>query len=465
MPNNGHHRLMSELVEQYTRRFPGSATLQEEAHRHLIDGGNHAVRLFEPYPIRVVSARGSHIQDVDGHEILDFWQGHYANILGHNPQVVTQALANELACRGGLQTGHVDRLQVELAELLKERTGTDRVRFTTSGTLATMYAILLARAFTGRDLALKVGGGWHGSQPWGLKGIHFGERGFSEVESLGLPRMVTDEILITRFNDPDYLERQFHQHGDRIACFIVEPWIGGVFIPAKPEYLEAARSLTRKHGALLIFDEVQTGFRFRSGDVGTMYGIHPDLTVFGKIVGAGMPLTAVVGREEVMRVCSKERELRARFDGGTFSAHPASVLAAKTMLEYLVENEASVYAKLADFGKRARKGVEEAFARHGIFARCTGYGNEAVPGSSVASVHFPLQEDIELDCPDKVQDPKICDVALRESVLKLALLLENVYVMHGLGALSTAHTEKDIDHLLAAFDTVSRRIRDNLSDR
>lgn len=460
-------QLMSELKEAYTSRFPRSAALQEEARRHLIDGGSHAVRLHEPYPVRIRSAKGSHIWDIDGHRILDLWQGHYANILGHNPEIVSRALADEFLSRGGLQTGHLDRLQVELAELLKERTGADRARFTTSGTLATMYAILISRAFTGRNLVLKVGGGWHGSHPWGLKGIGFKEGAFDEVESLGLPREATDEVVITRFNDPGYLEDQFRDRGDDIACFIVEPWRGGVFISGKPEYLEVARSLTRRHGALLIFDEVQTGFRFRAGDVGSMYDVRPDLTVFGKIVGGGMPLTAVVGREEVMQLCSdRRRGLRARFDGGTFSAHPASLLAAKTMLDHLVENEADVYARLSDLGQRMREGVEETFARHGILARCTGYGNEAVPGSSVGSVHFPFREseDVELDRPDKVDDPEICDVALRERVLKPALLLEDVYVMHGLGTLSTAHTDEDIDHLLSAFDAVARRIKDHLGE-
>ncbi len=460
---NAHRRLLSELAEEYTRRFPRSAALHQDALRHLIDGGSHAVRLNKPFPIRIVAAQGSRIRDADGHDILDFWQGHYANILGHNPAVVTQALANALTSGFGLQTGHPDALQIELAELLKRQTGAERVRFTTSGTLATMYAILLAKAFTQRDLVLKVGGGWHGGHPWGLKGIHYGARGFNEPESLGLSPDIMEMVLLTRFNDPEDLEERFRTYGDRIACFIVEPWMGGIFIPAKPQYLALARSLTQRYGALLILDEVQTGFRFRAGDVGTMYGVRPDLAVFAKIVGGGMPLAAVVGSEAVMRLCSTDRELRARFDGGTFSAHPASMLAAKVMLRYLVDNEAIVYPRLGEVGDRLRKGAERIFADHGLLARCTGYGNEAVPASSASAIHFPLRDDVELDSPDRVSDPQICDVALRERVLKLALLLHDVYIMHGLGAASTAHTDADVDHFLTTLDAVAQRIKEHLT--
>ena len=460
--DKGYRRFLSELAEEYTRRFPKSAALHQDALRHLIDGGSHAARLNKPFPIRIVSARGSRVQDVDGHDILDFWQGHYANILGHNPAVVTQALANAFASVCGLQTGHPDALEVELAELLKRRTGAERVRFTTSGTLATMYAILLAKAFTRRDLVLKVGGGWHGGHPWGLKGIHYGAQGFHEPESLGLSPDITEATLVTRFNDPEDLEEKFRTYGDRIACFIVEPWMGGVFIPAKPQYLALARSLTQRYGAVLILDEVQTGFRFRAGDVGTMYGVRPDLAVFAKIVGGGMPLAAVAGSEAIMQLCSTDRELRARFDGGTFSAHPAAMLAAKVMVQYLVNNEAVIYPRLGEVGDRLRRGAERIFAGHGLLARCTGYGNEAVPASSASAIHFPLRDDVELDSPERVSDPQICDVTLHERVLKLALLLHDVYIVHGLGAASTSHTDTDIDRFLTALDAVAQRIKENL---
>ena len=151
-----HAPLLSDLAAAYERHAPQSAALNERALHHLIDGGSHSVRLKEPFPPRIVAARGGWLQDEDGHHILDFWQGHLANILGHNPEVVTSVLADAFQNRYGLQSGMTDRLQIEAAEIICRQTGQERVRFTTSGSLATMYAIFLARAFTGRNLVLKV---------------------------------------------------------------------------------------------------------------------------------------------------------------------------------------------------------------------------------------------------------------------------------------------------------------------
>ena len=179
--HNYHVRLVESLARAYAVHSPKSAVLNERARRTQVDGGSHALRLIEPFPPRIVRARGAWVDDEDGHRILDFWQGHTANILGHNPDVITSALSGAFAGGFGLQTGFTDRLQVETAEILCRQTGAERARFTTSGTLATMYAILLARAFTRREVVMKVGGGWHGGHPWGLKGVRFGEEGESWV--------------------------------------------------------------------------------------------------------------------------------------------------------------------------------------------------------------------------------------------------------------------------------------------
>ena len=171
MKTRNHGRLLDKLAEEYERRFPESRRLHQQALKTLIDGGSHNLRLIDPFPPRIRDARGARITVEDGQSILDFWQGHHANILGHNPPVITEALRDAFAAGRGLQTGFVEQLQSETAEVLCSRTGMERVRFTTSGSLATMYSILLARAYTGRDRVMKIGGGWHGAQPWGLVGI------------------------------------------------------------------------------------------------------------------------------------------------------------------------------------------------------------------------------------------------------------------------------------------------------
>lgn len=451
--------LAAQLRAEYAERFARSAQAQARAERVLIDGGSHTLRLFEPFPFRVNSAQGARVRDLDGHEIVDYWQGHYANILGHNPPLVTAVLAEGLEQRWGLQTGIADEGQVELAEVLLRQTGDERVRFTTAGSLATMYSIMLARAFTGRTLALKAAGGWHGSQPLALRGTRYGGQGFAGFDTQGLPEEAAAQTLVTSYNDLDDLRATFDRYGDQLACFILEPCLGSSgFIPAHPEYLREARVLTEKHGALLILDEVISGFRFCAGGMQKLYGVKADLSTYGKIVGGGMPVSAVAGRADILSLASKEAGRRVLFDGGTFSAHPASMAAGKAMLQYLAEHESTLYPQIAEAGEKLRRGIERVFAERGIEARCTGRGNAAVPGSSLAQVHFPLCNGRELDTPDLLWNPELCDTVMREDILKVGLLLRDVHVSHGLGAVSAAHSEEDLARTLDAFAWVAERV-------
>ena len=169
LPQPDYSPVISDLEEEYKHYAPRSRQLQERACRVMVDGGSHGRRLNRPFPPRITRASGAWLIDQDGHRILDFWQGHFANLLGHNAPFLTETLAEGFQNGFGLQTGFTDELQIEVAEILCKQTGAEKVRFTTSGTLGTMYATLLGRAYTGRDLVMKIGGGFHGAQPWGLK--------------------------------------------------------------------------------------------------------------------------------------------------------------------------------------------------------------------------------------------------------------------------------------------------------
>ena len=463
MKPRDHTRLIAELEDAYAQYAPRSGELQERARQILVDGGSHTLRLMEPFPPRIVAARGAWVTDEDGHQILDFWQGHLSNILGHNPPVLTRALARAFEDGFGLQTGFVDRLQVETAEILCRQTGSERVRFTTSGTLATMYAILLARAFTGRTLVMKVGGGWHGAQPWALKGVgyHAGNGdGFQKVESEGVPTAVTDKVIVSDYNDPERLVDHFREYGDQLACFIVEPFLGaGGYVPATLEYLRTARELTERYGAVLIFDEVISAFRFRAGSLAGLYGVDPDLATYGKIMGGGMPVAAVAGRASIMDLVGRARGQKVKFSGGTYSAHPAALLAAKTLMATLVDQEAEIYPRLAELGAQARRAMEAAFGEEGILACCTGQSDEVLPGSSMFMLHLPYSEDTCLEGPQDWHNPNLCDILLRRRVVDLALLLEDVFLVHGHGAVTTAHDEGNVARLANACRMAARRIK------
>ncbi|MCB2179752.1 aminotransferase class III-fold pyridoxal phosphate-dependent enzyme [bacterium] len=459
MPERDYSALIAKLQREYRAYASRSEAFQQRASQVLVDGGSHALRLIEPFPPRIRAARGAYVEDLDGHQILDFWQGHYANILGHNPPGITEVLVESFAGGFGLQTGFADMVQAELAEMICRQTNMDQVRFTTSGTLSTMYAILMARAFTGRELVLKVGGGWHGAHMWGLKGVGH-KHGFQHVDSRGIPQQVAQDVVITEFNHIGKLEEVFKVNGECMACFILEPVIGaGGMIPASQAYLQRARELCDQYGVVLIFDEVVSGFRYRAGDVGTLFGVRPDLMTLGKIIGGGMPVAAVAGRKEIMGLVSRAQKSKVKFSGGTYSAHPASMLAAKTMVAYLIAHEDEVYPRLFQMSALLREKVLTVFAQSGVPARFSGVEGSILPQNTLHMLVLPYDPEISLDSPDVVLDPQVCDVTFTEKVLKLAMLLEDVHIVHGLGAMSTAHGEAEIERVSEAYRRALNKIK------
>lgn len=451
----GKKELLEGLIKKYRAKHKKSYAFFEKASKIQVRGGSHTIRLFDPFPFYDTYASGSSVTDLDGNTYVDFWQGHFANILGHNPKIILDALAEHFSKGQGLITGFPGTMQMELAKLILDEIKTDKIRFTTSGTLATMYAVMLAKAHTKKDLVMKAGGGWHGANPYLLKGISRYDHGLNRLESAGLPASTDSMIVTTEFNNIEDLEKKFRENGERIACFIVEPFIGaGGSIFSNKDYLARARELTHEYNSILIFDEVISGYRFHPGGLQTLYGIKPDLTVLGKIIGGGMPVSAVAGSDDVMSMCSPERKDRVRFEGGTFSAHPASMLAGITCIRYLKQHP-EIYPRIGRLGDKVRKGIEEIFNAHGFNVRCTGGGS--IP-SSIAGVHF-LKKDISIDrieSPDQTHNPEICDVELSEKIFKLAMLDEGFNIAHGFGAISAAHNKNEIDNSLVAVENIAR---------
>ena len=452
--------IYQDLVNDYKRTHKKSEEFFRKASRFQIKGGSHNLRLFEPFPFYDIYSQGSVVKDLDGHSYVDFWQGHFGNILGHNPRFVLDALIQFYKQGTGLSTGFPSTIQSELAELLLSRISAEKIRFSTSGTLVTMYAAMLSKAKTNRDMVMKVGGGWHGSQPYALKGISIYEEGLTQVESAGLPSGMDEMILVTRFNDEYDLEEKFRIYGERMACLIMEPFIGaGGFIFGSKEYIHKARQLCDQYESLLIFDEVVSGFRFHAGALQNLYGVQPDLTVFGKAIGGGMPLSALAGKQEIMDLCGPEasKEKKVKVEGGTFSAHPASILAGLTFIKYLQAHEQDIYPRIGHLGARVRGEIENIFATYGIHVRCTGDGNPVAKNSSVIGVHFIHDPDTQIVSPEQVWNPDVCDIEMREKIFKLAMIQEGFNIFHGYGSISGAHTEEEIQASLDAVERIAKK--------
>ena len=207
-------KLLNDLIENYKKKHKKSTKFFKEASQVQIKGGSHNLRLFTPFPFYDLQGSGSKITDIDGNTYIDFWQGHFGNILGHNPKVVTDALLDYFQKGQGLSTGFPGIFQKELAELILTQVGADKIRFTTSGALATMYAIMLAKAFTNREMVMKIGGGWHGAQPYVLKGISVYSTGLNQMESAGLSPEMENKTIVTQFNNIEDLEEKFRTSGE-----------------------------------------------------------------------------------------------------------------------------------------------------------------------------------------------------------------------------------------------------------
>jgi glutamate-1-semialdehyde 2,1-aminomutase len=368
--------------------------------------------------------------------------------------VVVQAIEKQL--KEGIHWGMVYKKQIEWAELIRELVpSAEMVRFCCSGTEATMYAVRLARAFTGKKTILKIAGGWHGANPDLSLGI---KTPYEREESLGLLPELQQYTKTIPFNDLSGSLEVIHENEQNLAGIILEPVIGeGGFIPAGKEYLQMLRSETRKLGALLIFDEVISGFRVALGGAQERFHITPDLTTLGKIVGGGLPVGAMVGKKEILEKTSPEKKVnkweRILIGGGTFSAHPLTAAAGLAMLRYLKDHRQNVYSNLESNGEQVRKGVQEAFDREGIDAVVTGIG-------SLFQTHFPFRKGETLDSPHSIN--RFTDVEKREVEFRVRMLTKGIHVMHGGGCLSIAHSDEDIGKIIKATRKVAREMTESV---
>jgi glutamate-1-semialdehyde 2,1-aminomutase len=419
--------------------------------REVMPGGiSHSIHYFPPYPFFVKYAKGPKVWDVDGNEIVDLWMGHYTHILGHHADVVVEAIERQV--REGIHWGIVFEKQIEWAELIRELIPcAEMVRFCCSGTEATMYAVRLARAYTGRNTILKIAGGWHGANADLTLAI---KAPYEKRESLGLLPELEQYTKAITFNDIPGTQEIILQNKGDLAGIILEPVIGeGGFIPAAPDYLKMLRSETEASGSLLIFDEVISGFRLSIGGAQKKFGITPDLTTLGKIMGGGLPVGAVAGKRKIMDETSPEKKgnkwEKILIGGGTFSSHPLTVAAGLAMLRFLKDHAEEVYPLLDSKGEKVRQGVQAALRRNGIKAAVTGIG-------SLFQTQFLHQDGVVLDSPNAIT--RFSDIEKREVEFRIRMLSKGVHMMHGGGALSTTHSDEDIRKIIEAAGQVGEEM-------
>ena len=322
-----------------------SEKLFARAQQHIPGGVNSPVRAFRGVggsPLFITKGQGSRIFDADGNEYIDYVGSWGPLLLGHAHPEILAAVSDALA--SGTSFGAPTEREIELAELISEIVPSiEMVRLVNSGTEATMSAIRVARGFTQRDLIVKFEGCYHGHVDSLLVKAGSGVATLGLPDSPGVPKSFSDTTLALPFNAPDALDEAFRTHGDRIAAAIVEPVVGNMgCVPPAPGFLQKLRDLTEHHGALLILDEVMTGFRVALGGAQQLYGIRPDLTTLGKVIGGGLPIGAYGGRADIMGRVAPAGPI---YQAGTLSGNPLAVAAGLAMLRHL-KSHPEVYAEL-----------------------------------------------------------------------------------------------------------------------
>ena len=437
---------MASELDRYIEMTPNSREAWEEAKRYLPGGDSRNSIFWHPYPIFVDQANGAHVVDADGTDRLDFIGTMTTLILGHAPEPVVEAVHAQLD--QGVVYNAPNRHQVRLARLLCERIPCfDLVRFTNSGTEATLNTIRAARAFTGRSQIAKAEGGYHGSHDVVSVSVRVdpgkaGERLHPDPlpATEGLAEGVLDSVVVIPFNETGPAREILEQHKDELAAVIVEPMLGSVgMLPATHEFLTMLREFSTENGVVLIFDEV-ISFRVAPGGSQEYYGITPDMTSLGKIVGGGFAVGAFGGREDIMQLYDPTTGPRVAH-AGTFNANPATMLAGAVTLEQLTPE---VYRRLAEVSEYLRHGLREVGRDLEVPVQVTGLG-------SLFGIHFQ-DEDI-VGYRDIARE----DSAFRHNVF-LGLLNEGILIAPNLvGAISTVLGEHEVDTFVDAFRAVLQR--------
>ena len=437
----------------YRARTPLSARAFARSRELHVNGVHHNIRFFEPYPFVARSARGSRIEDVDGNSYTDYWMGHWSLILGHAPRPVADAVSAQI--ERGWMHGTVSEPTMALSEAIRGAVpAAEKIRYTSTGTEAAMYAVRLARSLTGRPTAAKVDGGWHGYASELLRTVNWP---YDIPESSGL--VDSGHIASVPYNDLDAALAALEQVRHTLACIVVEPVLGGGGgIPAEPDYLRGLQEFARRSGALFILDEIVTGFRLRYGCAYGAMGLDPDIVLLGKIAGGGFPIGAICGTDAAMRACDAgpagpPRAERSYIGGGTFSANPVTMAAGAATLRELGRGGA-LYERLDAMGRRARDGLAAAL---GDAAAVTGTGSlfmahfaPAGGGGGGGRNGRPRVR--------SAADAAACDTGMLRRHHFEMIAGDGIFFLPGkMGALSAAHGDGDVDALVEAAGRFARR--------
>ena len=418
-----------------------SEQLFNESKKFLPGGVDSPVRAIKPYPFFAESAKGSKITDVDGNSYIDYCLAYGPMVLGHsNPEIIAEV---EKQLIKGSAYGVPTEKEINLAKLVVNRVPcAEMVRFVNSGTEATMSAIRLARAATGRKKIIKFEGAYHGAHDYVL--VKSGSGAAGMPDSPGVPEETTRNTLLIPFNNENEVLNLIKENEDSIAAIIVEPIMGNVgFIPPKDGFLKFLRKATSDNGIILIFDEVITGFRIAEGGAQEVYGVKPDLVTFGKILGGGFPIGAIAGNKELMGMMAPNGNV---YQAGTFNGNPISITAGLTALKQL---NSDFYTEMDQKGQTLRGGIQDLLEDHNLNYKIVGL-------SSMFQLYMTDKE------VWNYEDAKTANTENFNSYFQ-TLLKNGVFIppsQYECCFLSLKHSDDDIQNTLNSIDVAMKTIKD-----
>ncbi|MGM0899150.1 MAG: glutamate-1-semialdehyde 2,1-aminomutase [Bacillota bacterium] len=342
-----------------------SEQLHQEALEHIVGGVNSPSRSYKAVgggsPVAMDYGKGAYFYDVDGNKYIDYLAAYGPIITGHGHPHIAKAIAH--AAETGVLFGTPTKHEVTFAKMLKQAMPSmDKVRFVNSGTEAVMTTIRVARAYTGRTKIMKFAGCYHGHSDLVLVAAGSGPATLGTPDSAGVPKSIAEEVITIPFNDPEAFKEAIERWGDEIACILIEPIVGNFGIVEPEEgFLEDVHALAKEKGALIVYDEVITAFRFHYGGAQNLLGLEPDLTALGKIIGGGLPIGAYGGKREIMETVAP---LGPAYQAGTMAGNPASIQAGIACLEVLQEK--GIYERMDRLGERLEAGILAAAEKHGV---------------------------------------------------------------------------------------------------
>ena len=430
---------INNLTRNYKKNTKHSNLLYKKSLRFFPGGISHNIRFFSPYPFFVKKATGKYLIDVDDNRYTDYWMGHWALILGHSPKNVSLALSKQV--KSGTLYGTVNTISIELAETIQKlMPKAEKLRFATTGSEATMYAVRLARAATGKKIVAKIIGGWHGFNSSLLESVNYP---FEIKEGLGLD-VDHKYIQSIPFNDLDTSLQLLSNIKEDLACIIVEPILAGAgCITPNNDYLQGLQEFSKKNNVIFILDEIVTGFRLSIHGAYKIFKLDPDLFTLGKIAGGGLPIGIVCGKNEILSISNptdkNNKNSICSIGGGTFSSNPVTMTAGLNTLKFLLNNKEIVYSKINELGAYTRQELQRIFDENNTDVKITGIG-------SLFNVHF-LNDDVR-----EINNANDVALADKEKLRKYHFALISNYKIFFLpfkmGAISYQHSKVDIDKLL-----------------